>query len=76
MVDGVADEYLEASRKYVAAEQWSDFEAQVRGLYKRMARIRLKPEWAKLIDFETTFPSAIEQLVAKGSRQSSPALPD
>jgi hypothetical protein len=28
-----------------------------------MARITITPEWAKLIDFETTLPSAVEELV-------------
>jgi hypothetical protein len=30
-----------------------------------MARIRIVPEWAKLIDFETTLPVAVERLVAQ-----------
>ena len=64
IVDGVPPEYLEASYRYVPRDQWTSFETQVRGLYKRMARISITPEWAKLIDFETTLPSAIEELVA------------
>ncbi len=64
VVDGVPPEYLEASFRYVPREQWSEFETQVRALYKQMARISIIPEWAKLIDFETTLPSAIEQLMA------------
>jgi hypothetical protein len=28
-----------------------------------MARISIMPEWAKLLDFETRFPVAIEHLV-------------
>ena len=32
---------------------------------KQMARIRIVPEWAKLIDFETTLPVAVERLVAQ-----------
>jgi Pyridoxamine 5'-phosphate oxidase len=62
-VDGVPDEYLEASRKYVPRQQWSAFETQVRGLYDQMARINITAEWAKLIDFESTLPSAVEELV-------------
>lgn len=65
VVDGIPDEYLEASRKYIPQEQLSDFEAQVRGLYPKMARISITPEWAKLIDFETTLPSAVEELVGQ-----------
>jgi hypothetical protein len=64
-VDGVPLEYLEASRKQVGPEQWPAFKAQVRGLYKRMVRIAIAPVWAKLIDFETTLPSAVEQLIGQ-----------
>jgi hypothetical protein len=64
MVDGIPPEYLDASKKYIPPEQWLAFDRQVRGLYKRMARIRITPEWAKLIDFETTLPVAVERLVA------------
>ena len=35
----------------------------MRGLYKQMARIAIEPEWAKLLDFETTVPSAVEELL-------------
>jgi hypothetical protein len=28
-----------------------------------MARIAIAPEWAKLLDFETTLPSAVEELL-------------
>lgn len=65
ILDGVPPEYLEASHKYVPQEQWTDFEQQVRALYKQMARITIIPEWAKLIDFETTLPSAVEELMAQ-----------
>ena len=67
MVEGVPGEYLEASRKYIAPEEWNSFETEVRALYKRMARIRINPEWAKLIDFETTLPIAVEELVHQRS---------
>jgi len=30
-----------------------------------MVRIVMKPTWAKLIDFETTLPSAIEELIQR-----------
>jgi hypothetical protein len=65
VVDGVPPEYLEASKKLVAAEQWQAFEAQVRALYKQMARIAIVPEWAKLLDFETRMPRFLEQLTGR-----------
>ena len=67
IVDGVPTEYLEASKKAVGAEGMEDFEQQVRGLYKQMVRITIEPTWAKLLDFETTLPSAVEELVRQQS---------
>ena len=65
IVDGVAPEYLEASRRYVASEQWPEFEKQVTALYKQQGLITIVPEWAKILDFETRLPSAQEKLMAK-----------
>jgi Pyridoxamine 5'-phosphate oxidase len=62
-VDGVPDGYLEASRRVIPQEAWEGFEAQVRALYKQMTVITVTPEWAKLLDFETTAPSAVEKLL-------------
>jgi hypothetical protein len=67
MERGVPDEFLAASQKYLPPETWESFGAQSRGLYPRMARIVVRPRWAKLLDFETRFPQAIEGLIT-GSR--------
>jgi hypothetical protein len=67
LVDGVPPEYLAASRKGIAPDQWDAFEAQVRAMYKRMARITITPLWAKLFDFQTRFPTPIEQLIRGAS---------
>ena len=63
VVDGVPSEYLAGSKKIVGEQQFPAFEEQVRGLYDRMARIAIEPTWAKLMDFETRLPRAVEQLV-------------
>jgi hypothetical protein len=65
IVDGVPSEFLEASRKYFPPEQWQGFETQSRALYPQMARISITPDWAKLLDFETRLPVAVQQLVAR-----------
>jgi pyridoxamine 5'-phosphate oxidase-like protein len=65
IVDGVPAEYLEASRKTMDADQFRGFEQQVRGTYDQMARISIRPEWAKLIDFETTMPQAVEEILRR-----------
>ena len=62
-VDGVPDGYLEASRRGLPQEAWEGFETQVRGLYKQMVVITVTPEWARLLDFETTAPEAVEKLM-------------
>jgi hypothetical protein len=64
VVDGIPDEYFQMSGAYqMTPEQRVDWEAEVRSLYDGMVRIVVTPTWAKLIDFETTLPSAVEELV-------------
>lgn len=62
VIEGVPFEYLAASKKGIPEQQWDTFEAQVRALYKQMARIAITPQWAKLFDFETRVPDFLEQL--------------
>jgi hypothetical protein len=62
-VDGIPDEYLQMNGSYeMTDEQRVEWEAEVRSLYDSMVRIVVEPSWAKLIDFETTLPSAVEEL--------------
>ncbi|MFI5610187.1 pyridoxamine 5'-phosphate oxidase family protein [Amycolatopsis sp. NPDC051903] len=64
VVDGIPDEYLQMNGSYqMTAEQRVEWEKEVRSLYDGMVRIVVTPTWAKLIDFETTLPSAVEELV-------------
>lgn len=72
VVEGVPAEYLEAARKYVTGQQRPASEAEVRSLYQQMVRITVTPEWAKLLDFETTIPTAVERLVREraGAQES------
>jgi hypothetical protein len=45
-------------------EQRTEWEKEVRSLYRDgMVRIVVTPTWAKLIDFETTLPTAVEELI-------------
>jgi len=59
-VDGIPDEYLQVTSTYeMTPEQRVEWEAEVRSLYHDgMVRIVVTPTWAKLIDFESTLPSA------------------
>jgi hypothetical protein len=63
LVDGVPDGYVEAGRKVVPADQMPGWEAGIRHLYKQMTVITVIPDWAKLLDFETTLPKAVEDLL-------------
>jgi Pyridoxamine 5'-phosphate oxidase len=64
-VDGIPDEYLQATSTYeMTPEQRVEWEAEVRSLYSDgMVRIVVAPTWAKLIDFESTLPTAVEELL-------------
>jgi hypothetical protein len=63
VVEGIPEEYLKANGTYaMTPEQRVEWEAEVYSLYDGMVRIVVTPTWAKLIDFETTLPSAIEEL--------------
>ncbi|WP_197320221.1 pyridoxamine 5'-phosphate oxidase family protein [Saccharomonospora sp. NB11] len=73
IVDGVPDEYLWANRKTGEPAQWQAFEREVRALYERMAKIEVTPVWARALDFETTLPKAVEDLVRRKHEHSTTA---
>ena len=63
-VDGIPDEYLQWNGAYqMTPEQRTEWEEGVKSLYDGMVRVVVKPTWVKLIDFETTLPTAIEELM-------------
>jgi hypothetical protein len=63
LVEGIPDGYLKAGRKVMTEEQYSDWLVGVQGLYDEMVLITITPTWAKLLDFETTIPKAVEDLI-------------
>lgn len=65
-VEGIPEEYLQMNGTYaMTPEQRVEWEAGVRALYDGMVRIVVTPTWVKLIDFETTLPSAVEELMRR-----------
>ena len=63
-VEGIPEEYLQMNGSYeMTPEQRVEWEREVRSLYSSMVRIVVTPTWAKLIDFEETLPSAVEELL-------------
>lgn len=64
VVDGIPEEYMQWNGTYqMTPEQRAEWEEGVQSLYDGMVRIVVKPTWTKLIDFETTMPTAIEELM-------------
>jgi hypothetical protein len=51
IVEGVPPEYLAAAAKTMDPAELQAFEANVRGVYKQMARIAVTPGWARFYDF-------------------------
>ncbi|WP_427917347.1 pyridoxamine 5'-phosphate oxidase family protein [Streptomyces sp. cg40] len=71
VVDGIPEEYLRINGSYeMTPEQRVEWEAEVRSLYDGMVRIVVTPTWVKLIDFETTLPSAVEELVKRRAERA------
>ena len=71
-VDGIPEEYLQMNGTYqMTPEQRVHWEAEIRSLYPGMVRIVVTPTWAKLIDFETTLPAAVEELVRQRAQRHS-----
>ncbi|MFK0243749.1 pyridoxamine 5'-phosphate oxidase family protein [Amycolatopsis azurea] len=72
-VDGIPDEYMRWSGTYeMTPEQRVEWEENVRSLYESMVRVVVTPTWVKLIDFENTLPTAVEELLHRqAARQSA-----
>lgn len=72
VVDGIPDEYLRMNGSYeMTPEQRVEWEAEVRSLYDGMVRIVVKPTWVKLIDFETTLPGNVAELIERQAAAAS-----
>ena len=67
LVQGVPEGYLTAGHKVMTDEQYPDWAAGVQSLYDEMVVITVTPTWAKLLDFETTIPKAVEDLIKEKS---------
>ena len=63
LVREIPEGYLASGRKVMTADQYPDWVSGVKSLYDEMTVITVTISWAKLIDFETTIPQAVEDLV-------------
>jgi hypothetical protein len=72
VVEGIPEEYLQMNGTYeMTDEQRVGWEAEVRSLYDGMVRIVVTPTWVKLIDFETTLPTPVEELIRQRAERQS-----
>jgi PPOX class probable F420-dependent enzyme len=55
--DHVVPEYAQAAERYFGPEQGAAWVAQLAD--QPMARVAVTPTWARILDFETRFPSAL-----------------
>ncbi len=72
--DDIPEEFIGMNNaSTMTPEQRVEWEAGVRGVYvDGMVRIVITPTWAKLIDFETTLPQAVAELMQQqAERQAS-----
>jgi hypothetical protein len=67
LVKGIPEGYLTAGRKVMTEVQYRDWVVGVEGLYDEMVVITVTPTWAKLLDFESTIPKAVEDLINEKS---------
>ncbi len=71
--DDIPEEFVGMNNaSHMTPEQRVEWEAGVRGLYvDGMVRIVITPTWAKLIDFETTLPQAVAELIQQQAERQS-----
>ncbi len=62
--DGVPEDYKNSASGLVPPEAFEEWAAGVDALYDQMYRIAFTPDWVKLLDFETTLPKAVEEIIA------------
>jgi hypothetical protein len=67
LVQGIPDGYLRAGRKVMTDDQHPGWVAGVRALYDEMVVITITPTCVKLLDFETTIPQAVADLITQKS---------
>ena len=63
-VEGLAPEYIASARRYFGEEQGQAWVEMVGQLGVQMVRVSVAPQWARVLDFETRFPSALAQAMA------------
>ncbi len=55
---GAVPEYAESALRYMGATQGAQFRDYTLNNLTNMVRIKIKPDWVSLIDFQTRYPSS------------------
>jgi hypothetical protein len=63
IVQGIAPEYEAMIFRTLGEEGGAQWLASMRPITPQMARLAVTPEWVGVLDFETRFPSALEQAI-------------
>lgn len=58
-VDGISQEYIACAGRYFDRKQADEWLSLLRTKISSQVRIRIRPEWVGLLDFQTRFPSAL-----------------
>ena len=68
IIDGVVPEYLAAAHRTMEPAAAAEFEKNVRRMYDQMARIAIRPTWARFYDFGAgRMPRFLQELAAKAA---------
>ena len=68
IVDGVPDEYFAGASKESDGDVAAEFERAVRATYPQMARITIRPRWARFYDYGAgRLPKFLAELVEQAS---------
>jgi hypothetical protein len=65
-VDGITPEYVSSAHRYFGEEQGEAWLETVGQLGVRMVSIIVTPHWARVLDFERRFPSALARAMSAG----------
>jgi hypothetical protein len=68
-VEGIAPEYVAAATRVMGEAAGQGWVAQLQPIWPRTARVFIKPTWVGVMDFETRFPNAVEQLMEQAGAQ-------
>jgi len=65
VVDGIAPEYAAMTKRVFGEEAGQAWLDQMAPICPKMARIFITPEWVGMLDFETRFPSRLEDAMER-----------